>query len=168
MISILLLSIYWANICLLWEGEGCPLPCGMFNGITALYPLDARSTCPHPNLWQSKSSSDVTNCPWGNKITSNGEPLFYLNLEEYFCLHLMECHLAMPRNTSIFYTCIISTYTTSILLWTVLKLWISIGNNQPLRNHKNHLRNLPSTNSYTFLLDILSQFWIGTLEAEFL
>lgn len=69
-------------------------------------------------------------------------------------------------NKSIFYICIILTYTISPL-WTIWELWVSIGNNQPLSNCKNHLRNLPNTNSWTFILDILIQFWIVTWESEF-
>lgn len=69
-------------------------------------------------------------------------------------------------NKSIFYICIILTYTTSPL-WTIWELCVSIENNQPPSNYKNHLRNLPNTNSWTFILDILIQFWIVTWESEF-
>ena len=72
----------------------------------------------------------------------------------------------MPGDKSIFYICIISTYTT-IPLWTVLGIMNLIKKYQPLGSHKNHLRNLANTSSCTCLLDILTQLWIGTWESEF-
>lgn len=46
------------------------------------------------------------------------------------------------------------------------ELWISKGNDQPLSNHKNHMRNLQNTSFCTFIQDTLTPFWIATWKSE--
>lgn len=47
----------------------------MFNSITGFDPLDSSSN--HPQMWQPKTSPDITRCSLGGKITLDWEPLPY-------------------------------------------------------------------------------------------